>query len=358
MGAMLMGECTTKIRTVGASERFSVFQRLLQLSLTVLCAAWVNISLAIDKPSVLDKSTVYSSAASSPAAPIHRAGIPTVKVHHLFDITGQDGAELSLPTDVAVGNNYRIYVVDGGHHRIVVFDQDGKQIFTFGSKGTKEGQFNGPVGIGTDKKGRVYVADTGNHRIQIFNADGRFRSEFPVIDGDLPIRPVDVAANASGTRIYVSGNNNHKIMAYKASGRLIRKWGGNGESSGLFRYPASVVVSATGDLYVADVLNSRVQGFDKAGELLILVGAWGVLPGQLFRPKGVAVDGKQHIYISDSYMDVIQVFDSEGRFQHVLGFDGKPQRFKSAGGITIDDKNRLYTAEVLNNKISVYSLEN
>ncbi len=353
-----MGESTIKVRTVGADERYSKFLGLLQLSTITLCAVWVNVSLAVDNPSVLEKSTVYSSAASSPAVAIPRAGIPTVKVHHLFDITGQDGNGLSLPTDVAVGSDSRIYVVDGANHRIVVFDQNGKQIFTFGSKGSKEGQFNGPVGIGTDKKGRVYVADTGNHRIQIFNDDGRFRSEFPVTDGDLSIRPVDVAANSAGTRIYVSGNNNHKIMAYNSSGRLVRKWGGNGESSGLFRYPASVVVSATGDLYVADVLNSRVQGFDEAGELLILVGAWGVLPGQLFRPKGVAVDGKQHIYISDSYMDVIQVFDSEGRFQHVLGSNGKPQRFKSAGGIAIDSNNRLYTAEVLNNKISVYSLEN
>ena len=109
---------------------------------------------------------------------------------------------------------------------------------------------------------------------------------------------------------------------------------------------------------MADVLNSRVQGFDDGGNLLIQVGTWGVLPGQLFRPKGVAIDGKKNIYISDSYMDVIQVFDDEGKFLHVLGLDGKPQRFVSAGGIAIDRNNRLYTAEILNNKISVYSLVN
>ncbi len=353
-----MGECTIKTRAIDANEHHSKFLRLLRLSITALCAVWMDVSFAIDNPVTLEKSTVYSSAASSPAAAIPRAGIPTADIRHLFDITGKDDNQLSLPTDVAVGKDDRVYVVDGGNHRIVAFNQKGKQIFTFGKKGASEGQFNGPVGIGTDGKGLVYVADTGNHRIQVFDPDGRFRFSFPVIDGDLPVRPIDVAADSSGTKIYVSGNNNHKIMAYTSSGRLSRKWGGNGESGGLFRYPASVVVAPQGDLYVADVLNSRIQGFDGDGDLLIQVGAWGVLPGQLFRPKGVAVDGKQHIYISDSYMDVVQVFDSEGRFLHVLGLGGKPQRFVSAGGIAIDRNNRLYTAEVLNNKISVYSLGN
>ena len=293
-----------------------------------------------------------TSPVSAPAAPLPPAGIPTIGVHHLFDITGQDDISLSLPTDVAVGKEGHIYVVDGGNHRIVTFDRNGKYLRTCGGKGTGEGQFNSPVGVGTDGKGRVYVADTGNHRIQVFNADGRFQYTFPVVDNGLAIRPIDVAADASGSKIYVSGNNNHKIMAYTASGKPIRQWGGNGESGGLFRYPASVVVSPEGDLYVADVLNSRVQGFDEKGELLIQVGAWGVLPGQLFRPKGVAVDEKQRIYISDSYMDVIQVFDGEGRFQHVLGLDGTPQRFLSAGGIAIDRENRLYTAEILSNRVS------
>lgn len=283
-------------------------------------------------------------------------GIPTAAVRHLFDITGQGAGGLSLPTDVAVGSDDRIYVVDGGNHRIVAFDRNGKYLLTIGRKGSDEGQFKDPVGVGTDGKGRVYVADTGNHRIQVFGADGRFQYAFPVVDNGLAIRPIDVAADASGTRIYVSGNNNHKIMSFTAPGKFLRQWGGNGEGGGLFRYPASVVVAPEGDVYVADALNSRVQGFDQEGALLIQVGTWGVLPGQLFRPKGVAVDGKQRIYISDSYMDVVQVYDGEGRFLHVLGHDGTPQRFVSAGGIAIGHDNRLYAAEILRNKVSVYSL--
>jgi DNA-binding beta-propeller fold protein YncE len=301
-------------------------------------------------------SAIATTLLVSWASVTFAAGIPTVAVRHLFDITGQSAGGFLLPTDVAVSNEGRIYIVDGGNNRVVAFDRNGKHLLTIGRKGSGEGQFKNPVGVGIDGKGRVYVADTGNHRIQVFNADGRFQYAFPVAEKGEAIRPIDVAADASGAKIYVSGNNNHKMMSFAAQGTPIRQWGGNGEGTGMFRYPASVVLDGAGDIYVADALNSRVQGFNEEGALLIQVGSWGVLPGQLFRPKGVALDGKKRIYISDSYMDVIQVYDNEGRFLHVLGQDGKPQRFISAGGIAIGNDNRLYTAEILRNKVSVYSL--
>lgn len=321
-----------KARAFCSCRHKTMYRRALQTTLAALLAGWLSPAFAA-------------------------AGIPTVGVRHLFDLTGQGAGNLSLPTDVAVGSDGRIFVVDGGNHRIVVFDHNGKYLNTIGRKGSGEGQFRDPVGIGADGKGRIYVADTGNHRIQVFGTDGRFQYAFPVVENGLPIRPIDVATDATGYKIFVSGNNNHKIMAFAAPGRPVGKWGGNGESGGLFRYPASVTVAPGGEVYIADALNSRVQGFDDEGALLIQVGTWGVLPGQLFRPKGVAVDGKKGIYISDSYMDVIQVFDDEGRFLHVLGQGGKPQRFVSAGGIAIGSDNRLYAAEILRNKVSVYSLD-
>lgn len=325
LGIALTGTRMQEKQAPGSRAR-----KLLLAAATVLLASWSAFSIA--------------------------AGIPTSGVRHLFDITGQGAGGLSLPTDVAVSSDGRIYVVDGGNHRVVAFDRNGKHLLTIGRKGSGEGQFKDPVGVGTDGRGRVYVADTGNHRVQVFGADGHFQYAFPVVDGGLAVRPIDVATDSAGTKIYVTGNNNHKIMSFAAPGKLLRQWGGHGESGGLFRYPASVVVAPEGDVYIADALNSRVQGFDEEGALLIQVGTWGVLPGQLFRPKGVAVDGKQRVYISDSYMDVIQVYDGEGRFLHVLGHNGTPQRFVSAGGITIGRDNRLYAAEILRNKISVYSL--
>lgn len=278
-------------------------------------------------------------------------------VRHLFDITGDGKTKLSLPSDVALGTGGRVYVVDGGNHRVAVFDRQGDFLFAFGGAGTADGQFQNPVGIGVDGHGLVYVADTGNHRVQVFEADGTFRSALPVTENNLKVRPIDVAPTAAGTGYYVTGNNNHKVMEYAADGRRVREWGGTGEEFGFFRYPGSVARAPDGTVYVVDVLNARVQVFTGGGGRLVQVGGWGVLPGQLFRPKGVALDRRRHVYVSDSYLDVIQVYSDEARFLHVLGGPAGPQRFVAVAGIAVGADDRLYAAEMLANKVSVYQLE-
>jgi len=291
--------------------------------------------------------------------------IPTGPVRHLFDLKGLPGDELALPSDVAVAADGRVYVVDGGNHRLVVFGPEGQGLFVFGHQGEAEGEFSGPVGLGLGADGRVFVADTGNRRIQVFNPDGGFEYAFPVTSGGTPVRPVDVAMDPTGERLYVTGKDSHSLLVYSPTGELLETWGHEGLNAGEFRYPATVAVApagteagpAIGAIYVVDVLNTRVQVFAPSGELLVQVGSWGVRPGQLFRPKGVAIDGNGNLYVSDSYLEVVQVFDDNSRFLHVLGRpDGEVQRFTTPTGLAVDGQGRLYVAEMWGNKVSVYGL--
>jgi len=285
------------------------------------------------------------------------APIATKGIRPLFTISRDAGGVLSLPTDVAIGVDGNIYVVDGGNHRLLIFNRRGKPVRTIGRQGSQHAEFLNPVGVCTDTSGRVYVADKGNQRVQVFSADGEFERAFAVKDSGKAVDPVDVAASADGKRLYISGNNNHKIMMYSPTGKPLGNWGGEGVNKGEFRYPATIATTNNGRVYVVDVFNTRVQVFSAIGKYVLEFSAWGVLPGQSVRPKGVALDRRGRIYVSDSYMDVVQVFDDSHQFLHVLGSGGKPHRFISAAGIAIDDTNRLYVAEVLKNRVSVYQLE-
>ena len=91
-------------------------------------------------------------------------------------------AGVDQPSDIAVGPQGRIYLVDGVNNRIVVTDADGKLQFTFGRSGGGPGELQHPMGIDISKKSQVFVADTGNHRIQVFDPQGRFLYMFPVAD--------------------------------------------------------------------------------------------------------------------------------------------------------------------------------
>lgn len=274
-------------------------------------------------------------------------------ISHLFDITAADAMGLLLPTDVAVYGT-RVYAVDSGNNRVVVFDQDGKLRFTLGREGGGELEFRDPVGIGAGPKGQIYVADSGNHRVQVLTAEGRFSRSIDIASNGVPIRPVDVAVDPETAQIFVTGNNNHKVMVYDRSGRLLREWGGNGTSPGKFRYPATIALTRGLDIGVVDVLNTRVQLFEQSGVFLTGVGSWGVLPGQLFRPKGIAVDRDGLIYVSDSYTNVIQVFDDAGKFIHALKSE---RELNTPSGIAVGGNERLFVAEMLEHRISVFRIE-
>lgn len=301
-------------------------------------------------------SVVFAALFALHAAASLAQGITTAAARHLFDFAGGGAGALSMPTDVAVGSGGRVYVVDGGNHRVVAFSNSGQYLLRFGHQGSGRGEFRDPVGIGTDSLGRVYVADTGNHRIQVFDANGGFLSAFAVSEAGKPVRPIDVEPDGQGKTLFVTGNNNHKVMAYSGAGQLLRQWGGEGVSDFEFRYPATMALSPKGLLYVVDVLNTRVQVFDGEGRRGFRVGGWGVLPGQFFRPKGVALDSRGHVYVSDSYLEVIQVFDAGYRLLHVLGDAGKPRRFNAPVGLAVDGNDRLYVVEMLANKVSVHAL--
>lgn len=278
--------------------------------------------------------------------------VPVKNIQHLFTIKGDKTSPLSLPSDVAVDHDGNIYIVDSGNHRIAVFDDNGTHVSYISGKGHKKAETTNPVGIDVSDN-RVYLADKDNHRIQIFDKQGTNIKSISLSQGNIAIRPVDVAVNKN--LIYISENNNHKVMVYDNSGKLHHQWGGEGTNRGELRYPATISIYQN-NAYVVDVLNSRVQIFNGKGELQAIAGEWGVLPGQLFRPKGVAHDKEGNIYVSDSYLGVIQVFSNDTRFQYALGKNGKPYKFTTPSGISIDKKNRLYVCEMLDNKVSVFSL--
>jgi len=264
-----------------------------------------------------------------------------------------DTQTLLLPSDVAVHKN-KIYVVDGSHHRIAVYDLQGKFLFSFGSKGNKAGQFNYPVGIDAASNNRIYVADSGNKRIQIFSDKGVYLSDFKIKKEGERGRPIDVMRHAKTGNLIVTSSNHH-LLIYSAKGKQLKRWGKNGSGRSEFRYPATLAEMKDGRIAVVDVLNSRVQVFNDDGTLSLVVGEWGVLPGRLFRPKGVAIDANDNFYISDSYLGVVQKYGDDGIFKAVLGDNGKPYTMLTPVGMTIY-KNRLYVVEMKNNKVAVYQL--
>jgi DNA-binding beta-propeller fold protein YncE len=300
----------------------------------------------------------FLSAALFVLRPYSGQAFNITRVRHLFDL--EHG--FLQPSDVAVGKDHRIYVLDGVNHCVKVFDGKGAFILSFGSKGRGEGHFNSPLGITTDIQGRVYVADSGNRRVQVFTPRGKLLELFKVNskEGEKPSDPVDLAVDKKRQRLYVVDNDNHHVLLYSLNDfKPIERWGTEGEGMQEFRNPFLISIAQDTSVLVVDVLNTRVQVWSPQGEAVASIDDYGADPGQLYRPKGVCVDKDNKIFVSDSYIGVIQVFNRYGFFMSVVGDEeGNVLKMKTPVGITIDDRQRLYVVEMFINRISVYQILN
>jgi len=142
---------------------------------------------------------------------------------HLQDIgrRGSGPGEFNLPRDVAIGAGGRLYVVDGGNFRVVVFDADGRYLHSFGSVGKQYGQFARPKEIAADREGNVYVVDAAFGNFQIFNPDGElllFVGDRSERDGPTKyMLPSGIAVDEDG-RVYVVDQWFRKIDIYRPAG--------------------------------------------------------------------------------------------------------------------------------------------
>jgi hypothetical protein len=108
-----------------------------------------------------------------------------------------------------------VLVADNGNDRVVELASGGSVVRQWGSRGSSDGRFRAPSGIGVGTNGEVFVLDGGNNRVQVFDGGGRF----------------------------------------------LGRWGLRGTALGAFSQPMALAVDCAGAVYVADTNNNRVQRF-------------------------------------------------------------------------------------------------
>jgi sugar lactone lactonase YvrE len=92
--------------------------------------------------------------------------------------TAEPEKSLHQPTNLAVGRDGDIYVVETGNFRVARFTPEGKFVRHYGEAGQAPGQFARPKGIAMDRAGRLYVGDAAFQNVQIFDNEGNVLMAF------------------------------------------------------------------------------------------------------------------------------------------------------------------------------------
>ncbi len=160
---------------------------------------------------------------------------------------------LSEPRGIWVAEDGTTYVADTGQSRIVAFDKDGVEVFSFGREGMGDDEFYHPRGVALDPSSNLWVVDTLHHCVKVF--DERRRYLFRFGEGLNQPRYVTFFGNLA----FLSDYRNHRILVYDLEGRL---QGSIGEEERLFSFPEGLVVDKEGKLWVADAGNNRIIRVD------------------------------------------------------------------------------------------------
>ncbi len=145
----------------------------------------------------------------------------------------------------------RLIVTDRRLHKVFEVSVEGREITSFGQKGSGIGEFNFPIAAVFDGRGFLYVSDLNNHRVQVFDSKRKAVSSF----------------------------------------------GSFGEGPEEFNGPHDMAIRGN-TLYIADHLNARVKEYDISGVAGIprLVGVFGLERSML--PCGIALGPGKELYLS------------------------------------------------------------
>ncbi len=279
--------------------------------------------------------------------------------------TGQTG--LRVPYGVSVDpTTGKVFVADTDNHRVLryaslttlssgaaaeaVLGQPDFNTVTSASPLTLPGKLYTPMALMVDASGVLWVADTFNNRVL------RFDAASSALSGALP-------DGVLGQQDFVS------------NGALVTAYGMYG--------PAGLYINAAGTLWVADSSNHRVLRFDLAAGKPNGASADGVLgqPDFLTRfinttqsgmnyPKGLYQDPAGRLWVGDGANNRVLRFDlplaaNGANADGVLGqadftsalaaAPGTQNGLNHAAGVTGDNSGSLYVADLLNNRVLIFS---
>ena len=239
------------------------------------------------------------------------------------------GESLSPVAGMAIGKNGRLVVSDEFNHRLIVYDDSGKQLQEIGKQGSGEMEFHYPRGLCFDDDGNLYVTDAWNHRIVVLAPDLSFKSTIGKLgtgDGELD-EPVGVVWSSG--RLAVLEKSNHRVQLFSGKGASmgtiamgsIGTRGSVAEQeqfyllktrpeefcTPVFEFPTAIAADSGDNLYVADTNNHRIVKLNFTGQEDSSYAISG-----LRHPTGLSVDKNDNLHVTQFNRGDVRVFSPEG----------------------------------------------
>ena len=262
---------------------------------------------------------------------------------------------LNRPYGVVFTKNEEIVVAEWDANCITILNKEGKKVKSFGTYGTKEGQFTIPRGVAISRDGHILVTD--DHRLQKLTFEGdcvKSVGSSKTGNGRLKFNyPTGITVHPTTGQIFIADTDNHRIQVLNKDLTYSHSFGKKGSSPEQFNYPYDVTFDNEGYLYVTDTRNHCIKKFTSTGQYISTFSSCGYNPGQIRYPTSIIIDNNL-LYVSEWGNNRISIFDTNGCFIHCFGKSGSGEgEFSNPLGITVDSLGNLYVSDTYNNRLVV-----
>lgn len=264
--------------------------------------------------------------------------------------SGED--QLDDPTDVALGPDGSLYVLDSDNRRVQRFSADGAYLGTLCNDDMGVEGLRNPNHLAVRQDGSVLVTDRDGGRIVHCSADGSTTTSWLASPGgdDTLYGPRGIAIGPDGS-VYVVESWPCRIRRFASDGTPKGSWGGCGAGPGTFDNPGGVAVAPNGVVYVADA--ESIQYFSAGG---VRLGGWqlrGTDGGAFGWPGGLAVAADGTVWVSDWPYQRLYRYDRSGQLlESHGGCRGRDQgQFVAPSGLAVDADGVVYIADSGNDRV-------
>ena len=212
--------------------------------------------------------------------------------HHVVD----------KPTGVCTNTAGRTYVANLASGHIQMFKPNGEYIAILNNQKTNNRPLNNPRGISLDAQGNLIVCDTGNECVKVFSPESG-------ISKTIGWSTMPTCCLCYENKIFVSDYEEHRIKVYSSEGNFLYEFGNYGTGNCELNQPAGIAVDKSGHLLVCSFGNNAVQVFTLDGNFITSFGEYGDKLGQFHQPSSVSVLKNGQIVISEFGNHRLQIFE-------------------------------------------------
>jgi len=175
------------------------------------------------------------------------------------------------PTDIAWLPDGTYFITDGyGGTRVAKYAADDSFIKDWGQapadpQNPGPNEFNTVHSIAISADRRLYIVDRGHQRMQVFDEEGTFLDMWPLRSPHWPASQGTLVVNHfidHNGFIWAGDGVTARILKFDLDGNFLYSWGAPGPEAGRLGCSHGITTDQTGHLYLADCFTGRVQKFE------------------------------------------------------------------------------------------------